>query len=386
MRTKRKNNRDTENQPNMHLKAFLRKRYNIWIIVSSMLVLLGIYIYFLSIRDYIIYPDLKDFYYGFYTDSANNGNSKILNSIISDTLLQFDFDLNEGFINPYVGVNIKSRNNRELNLSLYNQIKIDVKAKGINNLGLSLFTCNQLSEIAGKAKELCFVFNQKISGQRKCYTIDINQLKIPDWYSDVYEIPDYDAIQPDTRKIAYINITTAYTPNLANQCSISIYSVLFTRSNKKILLILSIILVAIFFVLISVYYWKFFWAKKNTIVTISYIPVPLNDNKEEQTADYMAYINNNFQSPNLSLDQVSKNTGTSQRFIANTIHEIYGCNFKTYVNQIRINDSKRMLKESALNISEIGFKVGFNSQSHFARVFKSLTGTSPTTYREKHQQ
>jgi AraC-like DNA-binding protein len=34
-----------------------------------------------------------------------------------------------------------------------------------------------------------------------------------------------------------------------------------------------------------------------------------------------------------------------------------------------------------LRISEIGFEVGFQSLTHFNRVFKKIAGQSPTDYR-----
>jgi AraC-like DNA-binding protein len=121
--------------------------------------------------------------------------------------------------------------------------------------------------------------------------------------------------------------------------------------------------------------------KKNTI-TITYKAIE-NTTVESPKSDFIKFINTNFQNSELTLDLVSGETGVSQRKITNEIQIQFGCNFKTYINRLRINESKRLLLEKDLNIGEIAFRVGFNNQTHFNRVFKSEVQISPTEYRDK---
>ena len=44
---------------------------------------------------------------------------------------------------------------------------------------------------------------------------------------------------------------------------------------------------------------------------------------------------------------------------------------------------KRLLANPQIRISEIAYEVGFNSLTHFNRMFRKMTGESPTAYREK---
>jgi len=122
--------------------------------------------------------------------------------------------------------------------------------------------------------------------------------------------------------------------------------------------------------------------EKKQMVTITYKAIE-KINVESPKADFIQYINNNFQNSELSMVIVSGETGVSQRRITNEIQNRFGCNFKTYINRIRINESKRLLLEKDLNIGEIAFRVGFNNQTHFNRVFKSEVQISPTEYRDK---
>ena len=52
-----------------------------------------------------------------------------------------------------------------------------------------------------------------------------------------------------------------------------------------------------------------------------------------------------------------------------------------YHNHIRCKKAKELLAKSDLGISEIGETVGFVSSAHFSRVFKKMTGMTPSAYR-----
>jgi AraC-like DNA-binding protein len=51
------------------------------------------------------------------------------------------------------------------------------------------------------------------------------------------------------------------------------------------------------------------------------------------------------------------------------------------VSRTRIEKAKNLLLNPNLRVSEIAFEVGFQSLTHFNRVFKRIVGESPTEYR-----
>ena len=57
--------------------------------------------------------------------------------------------------------------------------------------------------------------------------------------------------------------------------------------------------------------------------------------------------------------------------------------YKEYIHQIKINEAKRLFKESKLNINEVATIVGFGNISTFNRVFKDLEGMTASQYIEK---
>mgnify|MGYP002554086978 CR=1 FL=1 len=52
-----------------------------------------------------------------------------------------------------------------------------------------------------------------------------------------------------------------------------------------------------------------------------------------------------------------------------------------YINKVRIDNAKQMLRCSSLPINSITFYVGFRDANDFSRLFKKLEGISPEDYR-----
>ena len=83
----------------------------------------------------------------------------------------------------------------------------------------------------------------------------------------------------------------------------------------------------------------------------------------------------------ISLGQVAKAVNTSTFYFCKIFRKRTGINFTDYVSRIRIEKSKNLLLNPNLRVSEIAFEVGFQSLTHFNRVFKKLLDESPTAYR-----
>lgn len=93
-----------------------------------------------------------------------------------------------------------------------------------------------------------------------------------------------------------------------------------------------------------------------------------------------AYIEEH-QSEPISLKDVARAVNTSTFYFCKVFKKTTGINFTDYVSRIRIEKAKNLALNPNLRISEIAFEVGFQSLTHFNRVFKRITGMSPTEYR-----
>ena len=83
----------------------------------------------------------------------------------------------------------------------------------------------------------------------------------------------------------------------------------------------------------------------------------------------------------LSLTKIATPLNITANYLSEKFKRITGVRFVDYVARTRIEKARHLLQNSNLRISEIAFAVGFQSLSQFNRVFKKLTGKSPTAYR-----
>lgn len=90
--------------------------------------------------------------------------------------------------------------------------------------------------------------------------------------------------------------------------------------------------------------------------------------------------------PQCRLIELSRATGLAEHYLSYVINLIAGCNSQTWINNFRVEEAKQLLIDTDMPVLEIGLKVGFNSKATFNRVFKELTGETPTALRQRRQK
>ncbi|MBC8062140.1 MAG: helix-turn-helix transcriptional regulator [Clostridiaceae bacterium] len=101
----------------------------------------------------------------------------------------------------------------------------------------------------------------------------------------------------------------------------------------------------------------------------------------KKISEIIFYINKNY-AENLTLEFLSKRFFISTYYLSRTFKKITGLNLNQYVNTIRIKEAQKLLLSTSLNITNISENVGYDSITHFGRVFKLITGVSPLKYRK----
>ncbi len=89
------------------------------------------------------------------------------------------------------------------------------------------------------------------------------------------------------------------------------------------------------------------------------------------------------QAERISLGSVAKAVNMSSFYFCKMFKKAAGINFTDFLTRVRIERARNLLLNPNLRISEIGFEVGFQSLTHFNRVFKKIAGQSPTEYRSQ---
>jgi len=95
------------------------------------------------------------------------------------------------------------------------------------------------------------------------------------------------------------------------------------------------------------------------------------------------YINSNFTSRSLTINSTSEHFKLSVEYINERVKTETGMQFKDYLNQLRVEKSKKLLKETEEKAFEIAQLCGFNSSASFSQTFKLLTGLTPNEFRKK---
>jgi len=88
----------------------------------------------------------------------------------------------------------------------------------------------------------------------------------------------------------------------------------------------------------------------------------------------------------VSLGQVAKAVNINPNYLSEKFRRITGANFVAYVARVRFEKACLLLRSGDHRISDIAFEVGFQSLSQFNRVFKKLSGKSPTEFRGARQK
>lgn len=103
---------------------------------------------------------------------------------------------------------------------------------------------------------------------------------------------------------------------------------------------------------------------------------------KEKVKDYMDE-EKVFLNPDLTLTELSKMLEIPTNQLSKVINAGFGKNFNDFINTYRVEEVKNALSDPAyshFSVLGIAFECGFNSKATFNRVFKRVTGHSPTEY------
>ncbi|MGE4284689.1 MAG: PocR ligand-binding domain-containing protein [Clostridia bacterium] len=97
------------------------------------------------------------------------------------------------------------------------------------------------------------------------------------------------------------------------------------------------------------------------------------------------YVKRNYMRK-ITLEEVAAHVYLSSSYFSKIFKDEMECNFSTYLNQVRIEISKKLLLDDVIPLVDISNLAGFEDQSYFSKVFKKITKVSPGKYRESRGQ
>jgi len=93
-------------------------------------------------------------------------------------------------------------------------------------------------------------------------------------------------------------------------------------------------------------------------------------------------IQNELTNPDLTLEYIAGKCNVSSSYLSRYFSDQMGTTLITYINALRIEKVKTLLKDTDLTVREILYQVGYYDESNFIRKFKKSEGMTPLQYRK----
>lgn len=106
--------------------------------------------------------------------------------------------------------------------------------------------------------------------------------------------------------------------------------------------------------------------------------------QRDRSRSMIAYIHQNYEKK-LTLSEIARAAGVSEREASRCFKKSTGQSPVGYLIAFRLNEAKKLLRESDLSITEIGLRCGFSDSAYFGKVFRAAYGITPGTYRANGQ-
>ncbi|MFA9377587.1 MAG: response regulator [Lachnotalea sp.] len=107
-----------------------------------------------------------------------------------------------------------------------------------------------------------------------------------------------------------------------------------------------------------------------------------NSSSDSVLDDIVHYINHNFHD-NIKLETIAPLFGYNSSYLGKIFSKKVGESFNSYIDHVRINNSKELLLENTLKVYEISEHVGYKNVDYFHKKFKKYVGESPAEFRKK---
>lgn len=114
-------------------------------------------------------------------------------------------------------------------------------------------------------------------------------------------------------------------------------------------------------------------------------PVPVEKRASRQCAIIRRYIDIHYKEA-LTLDVLAEQAHVNKYYMVHAFKREYGISPIHYLGQRRIEESKYLLGQTDMSMSQIARVLGFSSASYFSQSFYKAEGVSPMEYRKKRKE
>lgn len=307
------------------------------------------------------------------TDSIYGGNSNCKSYKIKDTII-FEYTL-KYTKNTYSQANYTIEFNNVIDVSNYDNLQYTLRGDHPNILTLSAI----LEYPNDTIYPLRFLNCVKEYG-KTYYThhIPLRQFDYSEFWMRYNGIHEVDLGDKNLHYLKSVVFESGLNPEYDRLEKIEFHSLKFTKTLSWPYYLFASSLLFIFT------YWSLIRKEMNKpeIVSLNYIAVKELQGNESSPA--IIYLTKKYMYSNLTTSVVCEELGISEEQLNSEIKKLSSLTFKPFLNQIRIEEAKRLLIDTNARVSEISEKVGYENVTHFNRVFKTATSKTPSAFKKTH--
>ncbi|MBN1575486.1 MAG: helix-turn-helix transcriptional regulator [Chitinispirillaceae bacterium] len=289
--------------------------------------------------------------------------------------------LKPGFTYPYAGILIflKDSSGKYLDCTRFDALKIRIASSQLSDCKIYLTVFDEnVSKNNDPLSERYFKKDLVLNSVPTTFSIPFKQLTTPEWWFQKNNFTLNDVSPVDFSKVTALKIESGSTAKTGIIDTMTISQIRFSKSPNKYTLFLLLILPAL---VIGYMIIRAVSHKKNSPVIITYYKKDLRSYRDMDAERISSYLAEHFSDSELSILSMGKSLGLPQKKIAKTMQDEFKMSFKQYLVSIRIHEAKRLLRETDRLVIDVALAVGFNSISHFNRVFKASTLVTPLEFR-----
>lgn len=95
------------------------------------------------------------------------------------------------------------------------------------------------------------------------------------------------------------------------------------------------------------------------------------------------YYIHKYYNEDISIDDLCENLNINKSYFCNLFKKSTNQTFSNFLNQFRVEKSKKLLADPSLSLLDVALEVGFTNQNYYTIVFKKMTNQTPSMYRKE---